>query len=145
MRIFNAFINSVFLYNSELWTLTKKLENEIDVFQRHLLRRILKIKLKDQVKNTKIYQLTETTPWSRKIKERRLKWLGHLLRLPTETPARKALEECLRPSKRPQGRPKTTWISQVNEDLKPRKLTIETLPPPNCMKIGCAGVKKYDS
>jgi hypothetical protein len=32
MRLFNAYVTSIFMYNSELWTLTKKLENEIAVF-----------------------------------------------------------------------------------------------------------------
>ena len=30
LRLFNAYISSVFLYNSELWTLTKTQENKID-------------------------------------------------------------------------------------------------------------------
>ena len=34
IRTFNALVKSVFLYNSELWTLTKKLENIINTFQR---------------------------------------------------------------------------------------------------------------
>ena len=32
MRTFNAYVASVFLYNSELWTLTKKLENTVNTF-----------------------------------------------------------------------------------------------------------------
>ena len=34
-----------------------------------------------------------------------------------ETPARKALEEYLRKAKRPQGRPKTTWMQTKRKDL----------------------------
>ena len=30
IRTFNAYVASVFLYNSELWTLTKKLENTVN-------------------------------------------------------------------------------------------------------------------
>ena len=33
IRTFNAYVASVFLYNSELWTLTKKLENAVNTFQ----------------------------------------------------------------------------------------------------------------
>ena len=32
-RTFNAYVASVFLYNSELWTLAEKLESTIRVFQ----------------------------------------------------------------------------------------------------------------
>ena len=44
VRIFNTFVSSIFLYNSELWSVTKQLESKIDVVQRSLLRRILKFK-----------------------------------------------------------------------------------------------------
>jgi len=43
MRIFNAFIRPVFMYNRELWAFTKKTENVIDTFHRNLLRKILNI------------------------------------------------------------------------------------------------------
>ena len=71
-----------------------------------------------KITNEKLYERTELVQWSKIIKERRLRWVGHLMRLPEETPARKSLEEALRPAKRPQGRPKTTWISRTNKDLK---------------------------
>ena len=34
-RIFKIYVESVFLYNSELWSMNKKLEDEIDGFQRN--------------------------------------------------------------------------------------------------------------
>ena len=39
------------------------------------------------------------------------------MRLHPETPARKALKEHLREVKWPQGRPKTTWMQTVRQDL----------------------------
>ena len=57
MRMFNAYIASIFLYNSELWTLNRKLENEIDIFQRSLLRKILNIKYSKVISNEKLYKL----------------------------------------------------------------------------------------
>ena len=39
------------------------------------------------------------------------------MRLHPETPARKALKEYLRKVKRPQGRPKTTWMQTIRQDL----------------------------
>ena len=51
------------------------------------------------------------------IRERRLTWLEHLMRLHADTPARKSLEECLRKVKLPRGGPKTTWMQTVRQDL----------------------------
>ncbi len=44
VKVFNAFVRSIFMYNSELRTLTKKLENTVNIFQRLLLRRIINVK-----------------------------------------------------------------------------------------------------
>lgn len=118
IRLFNAYICSIFLYNSELWSLTSKLENSIDVFQRRLLRRIIGVTWPKIISNESLYRTTTQSPWSREIGHRRLKWLGHVARLPDKAPARLALQEALRPTRRPQGRPKTTWIQVVTKQLQ---------------------------
>ena len=51
MRIFNAYVSSIFMYNNELWTLTQAMNHEIDVYQRMFLRKIMKIKWQDKVTN----------------------------------------------------------------------------------------------
>ena len=113
-------LKSILLYNSEIWTLTKDLGNSIDVYQCTVhctLRRILNIFWHDKITNTKIYNRTNSMPWSTEIKRKRLNWLGHLLRLDPTSPARQALRESLRPSKRPRGQPKRTWIKTIQIDL----------------------------
>ena len=107
----------MFLYNSEFWTLTKKLEKTIDTSQHRHLRKILGINWQRNITNNELYARTKCEPWSKIMRERRLTWLGHLMRLHPETPARKALKEYLRKVKRPQGRPKTTWMQTVKQDL----------------------------
>ena len=104
IRTFNAYVASAFLYNSELWTLTKKLENTVNTFQRRHLRKILGIYWPKKITNIELYTLytkTKTEEWSITIQRRRLNWLGHLMRLHPETPARLALVEYLRKIKRP--------------------------------------------
>ncbi len=118
MRIFEAYITSVFIHvqYSELWTVNKQLEQKLtDVFQRRLLKKILRIKWPFTISNKELYERTKREKWSVKIMKRRLKWLGHLIRLPEETSAKKAKRESLRPVKRPRGRPKDTWMSLVNK------------------------------
>ena len=113
-----AYIQCVFLYNSELWTVTKSIEHKIDVFQRNILRKILGYNWIKRISNESLYEKTKLEAFSVIVKRRRLRWLGHLLRLNPETPARISLEECLRPDKLYKGRPKITWLHVIKEDFK---------------------------
>ena len=122
MRTFTAFINSVMLYNSELWTLSKKMEEKINAFQRRQLRIILDRTWPKTISNDQLYTITEVEPWNITIKRRRLKWTGHLLRLAPQTPARRSLAEALKPIKRKPGRPSLNWIQQVINDIRDTKL-----------------------
>ena len=78
----------VFLYNSELWTLTKKLENTVNTFQRRHLRKILVIHWPKKITNIELDTKPKTEEWSTTVQRRRINWLGHLMRLHPETPAR---------------------------------------------------------
>ena len=118
IRIFDAYVSSIMLYNSELWVLNKQLEEKIDSHQRRLIRKILNIKWPKIIKNDELYQKTKITPWSNNIRERRLRWLGHLLRLDVEIPARIAFKEGCRQIKRNIGRHQKTWIEFVRKDLE---------------------------
>ena len=118
MRIFDAYVCSVFLYNCELWTPTTKIENKVDVLQRSFLRKIANVKKLDKVPNQELYKRTKCKTWSTQMKRRRLNWFGHLLRLPKETPARQALTEYNRQTKRPVGRPKPTWVAHAQKEIK---------------------------
>ncbi len=105
MRTFTAFINSVMLYNSELWTVTKHMEEKINALQRRQLRVILNRIWPKTISNGQLYTITEVEPWNITIKRRRLKWTGHFMRLTPQTPAHRSLAEALRPAKRKLRRP----------------------------------------
>ncbi len=61
--------------------------------------------------------------------KKRLSFLGHVMRLDPETPARKSIEEFLRPIKRPQGRPKKTWMEIIRSDLKEVNIELDYKKP----------------
>ena len=61
IRTFNESVASVFLYNSGLWTLTKKLENTVNTFQRRHLRKILGIHWHSQTGTRWISEESQTT------------------------------------------------------------------------------------
>lgn len=85
------------LYNCETWTLTKRNWKKFSIFSKQqLLRRILNITLKDNIKNEEIYKRSQKTLATTEIRKRRLNWPLHMLRLPERTPAKLDFKEHLR-------------------------------------------------
>ena len=117
LRIFNACVAPIFLSNSELWTTTKSTNGQIDAFQRRLLRQVLNIRYPKKMSNEKLQELTKQDKWSHYIATQRLRWLGHVLRLPEDSPAKQALAEIERPVRKPRGSPKLKWITIVKQQL----------------------------
>ena len=118
IRLFNVYVTSIFMYNSELWTLTRSLERKIDAFRRQLLRQLLNIYYPNIITNNDIYVMTRQHLWTDKINQNKLRFTGHILRLPEGNPARQALQIALKPATRPRGRQKTTWIQSTNTLLQ---------------------------
>ncbi len=78
-------------------------------------------KLPHTISNICLYNRTNKITWSKKIKERHLKWLGHLLRIHDDALGRTALDEALRPTKRSSDKAKTNWTSTINKDIDENK------------------------
>ena len=62
LRIFNSLVSTIFIYNSELWTITKTNGNTIDSFHRRLLRKVMHIRYPQTITNEELYQLTKQVP-----------------------------------------------------------------------------------
>ena len=126
ISIFNTMISSVFLYNSEIWTTTKDIQEKIDTYQRNNLRKILNIKYPRKITNEKLYNITKQRPWSETVKGRRLSFFGHMARLPDNAPAKLALDEFRNTkTKKRRGGQKLTWLKQVEREVKPLGIDIE--------------------
>jgi len=109
--------------------MTKTLEMKIDGLHRRLLRKAglqesIKCEISTQIiSNEEVYRRTKAEKWSNTVKKRRLGCLGHLLRLPTNTPARIALMEACKTSKKNPGRSKTIWLDVITSDIRQSTLT----------------------
>jgi len=100
-----------------LWYVSCNIIIIIDTFHRNLLRKTLKIKWPYKISNNDLYHRTNEEKWSLRLKEKRLQWFGHLMRVPEDTNARRALTESLRTVKKPRGKAKCNWIKTINDDL----------------------------
>ena len=93
-------------------------------FHRRQLRYALGIKHPRVITNQQLYDVTKCEPWSIVTERPRLSWLGHLMPLNPEMPARQSFKEALRPVKRKHGRPPMTWITTIQQDLSNRDIHI---------------------
>ena len=82
-----------------------------------------------KIVNTELYQKTGVEKWTSIVKKKRLSWLGHLLRLDEETPAKKTLAEYVRKVKKKCGRRKTCWTDIIKSDFQYLNIYDETKLP----------------
>ena len=54
-----------------------------------------------------------------------MRWYGHVIRLPEETPAKLALKEARRKVKKLRGGQTTTWLAVLEKDLDALSLTLD--------------------
>ena len=125
LRIFASYIQPVFLSNSELWTTTTSIEGIINSFQRRLLRWAINIRYPRKISTETLKARLKYQQWSEYISTQRLRWLGHALRLPEDSPAKQALNIIDEPVTRTRGRPKLKWIDIVRNQLKELNITWE--------------------
>ncbi|XP_061191532.1 uncharacterized protein LOC133199675 [Saccostrea echinata] len=117
IKIFKTNVIGVLLYGSESWKVTNNITQKLDTFQTRCLRRILKIFWLNKISNEELYERTQTAAISDQIKEKRWKWIGHVLRKETSDIPRVALR-WTPPGKRNRGRPKETWRRSVEKEMK---------------------------
>ncbi|XP_065557594.1 uncharacterized protein LOC136025491 [Artemia franciscana] len=111
MRIYNTSVGSVLLYGAEAWPATRSVLSFVNIAQTKHLHRIEGLRWHDFVSNENLLALTVQTPFSVHLTQRTLRWYGHLLRMPPDTPARTIFDfdPVLHGGKRPRGRPPTRW------------------------------------
>ena len=119
IRLYNAFVMPVLLYNGGTWGLTAAAESNLDAFHRQQLRSLLGIKWPQVISNSALYTRCNAQPVSSILKKYRWRLFGHVLRLPAAAPARlhmvKYFEES---SKKWRGRPRCTLPTRLKDDLQ---------------------------
>jgi len=108
LRIINTNVVALLLYGAEMWRITAADMNKLDAFLRKCMRKIQRVFWQDQISNEELYRRTNTLPLSVKIRIRRWKWIGHVLRRDGNNIARTALTWAPEGKRRP-GRSRTTW------------------------------------
>jgi len=73
---------SALLYSAELWPLTVTQKKKLEAAHRRFQRRLLGITWRDKIRNEEIRRQTRLKTYLELIiKQRRLRWFGHVLRM----------------------------------------------------------------
>ena len=125
MRLYEAIVLSTLLYSAEVWPLTATLTKRLNAAHHRWQRSILGISWKDRVTSEEVRVRTGQHSMDDILRERRLRWLGHVIRMDHQRIPRQALHWEVPGFKRGPGRPRANWRSIVNKDLSRMGITWE--------------------
>jgi Reverse transcriptase (RNA-dependent DNA polymerase) len=122
LRLYNALVIPVLLYGSECWCLRKEDERRLLVAEMSWLRRIRGRSRRERIRNeiTRKELGAEQTVVE-KIKKRRLRWFGHVMRMDDKRLPVAALHGHVE-GKRSIGRQRKIWMDNVKEDLEEKDI-----------------------
>ena len=110
--LYKTLVRPVVSNGAEVWTLTKKEEQAVQIFERKIYRRIYGPKYgKGEWKSRKNRELEEMSKGENKvkwIKEQRMNWLGHLEIMEEDRMPKKIFTQELEGTRR-RGRPRNRW------------------------------------
>ena len=114
--IFNSCVRPVLLYGVETWSLTTRLEDTLQRCDRSMLRYMAGISLNDRVASVEVARICGVKPLDIVMRENRLRWFGHVKRRRGGGVLGAAMEMEVTGT-RPRGRPRKTWMKNIEEDL----------------------------
>ncbi|XP_055385015.1 uncharacterized protein LOC129614453 [Condylostylus longicornis] len=125
-NVYKTLIRPVITYGCETWSLTSNDENYLLRFERKILRQIYgPIRLSNNEYrrrfNDELYALTQNEDIVKFIKSQRLRWAGHVIRMPENRDQIQILNARTLLT-RARGRPRNRWLDDIEFDA--RKLEI---------------------
>ena len=118
VRMYNAFVLPVLMYNCASWGLTDANMAKLASFHRRQLRCLVGVRWPHRISNKALYAKTGCEPMNVMVARSRMRMLGHVLRLGTGVPAQVAMDWYFQPGRRRRGRPATCLPTAVASDLQ---------------------------
>lgn len=124
IRVYETVVLSSLLYSTETLTLLERHKKRLNAFHQRCLRSMLHIKWQDRVANEDVLKRSNSMGIENIIKIRRLRWAGHLSRMPTNRLPQQIVLGELEKGKRNRCKPKKRWIDSIKDDLKSLNINI---------------------
>ena len=116
-RVYDACVRSVLLYGSEGWPMTDRIQGIVTSCDRRILRYMAGVSLRDRFRSEEAARRCAVDAVETVMRERRLRWFGHVRRREEEDPVRRVMDLEVE-GRRPPGRPRKTWKKTVEEDMR---------------------------
>lgn len=137
VRIYNSIVQTILIYGSETWELSKRHRQQINAVEMDFLRRGCRVSKLEHVTNVEIRnRMQKNSTSTEEIEKRRLLWYGHIQRMNADRWPNLILK-WNPPGRRKRGRPPDTWIKQVQEDMRDRNLEEESWNDKYRWRLGC--------
>ena len=118
VAVYNACVVSTLLYGSETWTTYARQERRLNSFHMRCLRRILGISWEDKIPNTEVLSRANLPSMFTLLRQRRLRWLGHVHRMEDGRIPKDLLYGELAAGKRNTGRPQLRFRDVCKRNMK---------------------------
>jgi len=119
--LYKTLIRPVVSYGAEAWTLTKKEEQTLLIFERKIFRRIYCPKYENEEwksrTNRELEEMSKVENIVKWIKGQGISWLGHLERMEKDRMPKKIFTQELEGTRR-RGRPRKRWKEEVERNLQ---------------------------
>lgn len=103
ISVYMAIVLPNILYSAETWTVYRRHIRTLDQFHLKCLRKILKIRWSDRVRNTEVLRRANVGGIEAYLMRRQLRWCGHVSRMAEERVAKRIFYSELKEGKRKQG------------------------------------------
>ena len=126
MAVYNACVISTLLYGSETWTTYARQERRLNTFHLRSIRRILGISWQDKVPNTEVLSRAHLPSMYTLLRQRRLRWLGHVHRMEDGRIPKDILYGELATGRRSTGRPHLRFKDVCKRDMRALDINTES-------------------
>ena len=118
ITVYNACVLSTLLYGSEAWSIYAEQITRLNTFHLRNSRRTLEVSWRDTVSNEEVLRRCGCDSMHTILTTRRLRWFGHVCRLPDNRLPKVALFSETASGSRPRGRLILRFQDRVRDDLQ---------------------------
>ena len=120
LRLYASFVIPVLTYNMGTLGLTQADLVRIDTYHRRHLRQLIGVHWPNRISNVALYHRCQCRPISESIVTARWRLFGHVLRLPRDAPAQRAIDHYFADTEAAafRGRPRTSLPTTLCSDLR---------------------------